>query len=468
VSDANDIPIRPGGPGHRPASFTLRSGADAESSAAMLDAANQSLAEALRITFWILQLGMVVIFALFLLSGFQAVRENETAIRLLFGRVTSDAPLPPGFQFSWPYPLGEMIKVNTGAVQLDLDESFWPSLTADQKKLPLQQLAAQGKGSLKPGLDGSLITADRALAHAKWTVVYTRAAPTSYAENILTEDESRIVRAAVERGVVQAVSGITIDDLLKQSSTDTSSVASRARQVAQESLDRIRSGIRIDQLTLREKTPPLPVFRSFNDVQSAEQQASQRREKAEGEAHDALNKMAGAAHPYLVARINDYEKAVELGDEPARARLMDEIERLMEGRPVEQDGRVLEALASGQVTAILNDARQYKTAVVNSRRAELAMFQAKLGQFRLNPRVVVHRDWSDALGVFLARENVEKFFNPPGMSTLEVLINRDPEIVKAIEKARKLKENIDAEKERERRFKEDRFRTDTGATVSSQ
>ena len=39
-------------------------------------------------------------------------------------------------------------------------------------------------------------------------------------------------RAAVEQGVVQAVSTIGIDDLLKQSSGDLGSVATRAREIA--------------------------------------------------------------------------------------------------------------------------------------------------------------------------------------------------------------------------------------------
>lgn len=463
MSDAgNPPPIRPvsGDPSHRPASVTLRASGAEDTTATMMDPANQSLAEALRITFWILQMAMLVIFGLFLLSGFQSIKENESGIRLLFGRVTG-SNLPSGFQFSWPYPLGELIKVNTGAVTVEIDEAFWPSLTSDQKRLPLQQLAAFGRQQLKPGTDGSLVTADRNLAHSKWTVTYVRSDPENNERNIFRDDEQKIVRAAVQRGVVLAVAETTIDDLLKQSASDQASVATRARTIAQESLDRMGAGIRLEQCSPREKTPPLFVFRDFNEVQSAEQRAGQLREAALGEARNTLNAVAGAAHPHLIDAIDDYERAVERQDAEAQARVLETLRHLLDGRPVEVDGARVEGLASGRVTSILSEARGYTTQVVTTRRTELANYKAKLEQFQLNPEVVINRDWSDAMIAFLSRDTVEKFFNPPGTTTLEILINRDPEIVKAIEQARKLAENLKAAREREERGREERFRTDT-------
>ena len=461
----------PVAPGHRPASVTLRQGEGAEAGS-MLDPANQSLAEALRITFWVLQLGMLVIFGLFLLSGFQTVKENEKGIRLLFGRVTSDEPLDPGFRFSWPYPIGELVKVGTrDAVQLEVDEAFWPSLTAAQKTQSIAELAPAGRLQLKPGSDGSLITSDRALAHAKWSVLYTRVDPALYARNIVHTDdpakdqEAKIVRAAVQRGVVQAMADTTIDDLLKQTSGEQGAVAERARVLAQATLDRVGSGLRIDALTLRDKIPPLSVVQSFTNVQSTEQQASQARERAEGEARMTLQSMAGAAHPYLMERIRGYEAATDTSNAAEQARLLTEINDLMDGRPVKQGERTMERLASGQVTQLLNEAVEYRSTVVSRRRGELALFKAKLEQFRLNPRVVVQRDWSDAMATLLARDSVEAFMLPAGMTSLEVLINPDPELRKAMEKARKLRENLEAAVEREHLAERDRTRTDTNKQV---
>src|SRR5207237_4941654 len=167
-----------------------------------LDPANQSLAETLGVVFKVLQFAMLALLVVFALSGFGQVRENESGVRLLFGRKTADG-LKPGFQPSFPYPMGELVKVDKGSVGLEIADSFWPRLTGEQGKMTTDQLATLGKGSLKPGEDGSLITGDENLAHAQWVVHYHRERPGVYIANILTDDEKAIVRPAVERGVIQ-------------------------------------------------------------------------------------------------------------------------------------------------------------------------------------------------------------------------------------------------------------------------
>jgi hypothetical protein len=140
----------------------------------------------------------------------------------------------------------------------------------------------------------------------------------------------------------------------------------------------------------------------------------------------------------------------------------------MDGRRVREGEVTLENRASGKVALLLNEARQYRDSVVSARRAEASLFRAKLEQFRLNPRVVVQRDWADALAVVLARDNVEAFMLPLGMNRLEVLMNSDPELRKAIEESLKQRQVEETERERERKRLEDRYKTDTGMTVNTQ
>ncbi|MFN0131314.1 MAG: SPFH domain-containing protein [Phycisphaerales bacterium] len=429
-----------------------------------LDPANQSLADALRLVFVLLQFSMLVLFALFAFSGFQTVRETESGVRLLFGRVTGER-LDPGPHLSFPYPMGELIRVDTGLVALEVDEAFWPAITEDQKRLTLQQVIQQNnKLSLKPGEDGSLITGDEAIAHAKWRVQYVRRDPRKFVQNVLPEAELDIVRAAVERGVVQAVAQIPLDDLLKQSPGETGSVASRARAIAQQSLDRIDSGISIEGLTLLDRTPPFFVYADFSGVQSAQQKASQRLTDAESTARNTLNAMAGDASIPLIAQIDRYETALATNDAAAQTQAMDAIQALFEGRPTSTSGEPLATGASGTVTAITNEARQYRSSVVSQRRAELDSFHAKLAQFKSNPGLVIQREWADAMAEFLSRDIVEVFALPPGRADdiTELWLNRDPAWVKAVESARKERELKRSENQRRLEQEQERFKTRTG------
>ncbi len=459
-----DQPSRPGESGpRRPASVTFRT--DRGDEASQLDPANQSLAEALSLVFKILQFAMLILFAAFALSGFSSVNENEKGIRLLFGRQTG-RDLAPGPYFSAPLPLGEMVKVDTGQVTLEIDETFWPQLSAEDRKKPIQDLAKMGKPSLKPGEDGSVLTADANLAHALWSVRYRRDSAFNYAQNVLPEAERPIVQAAVERGIVQAVSQVTIDELLKQSSSDQGSVATRARELAQESLDTIHSGIKIEQLTLKDKTPPFNVYGDFSKVQSAVQTAGAKRDKAQADARNILSAAAGEAYEPLIKLIDQYEQAIARNDAPGQAAVMANIRGIFEGREVKLGETTYRAkLVTGQATNIINDALQYRSSVVSQRSAELASFQAKLAQFKANPNVVIQREWADAMTVFLDKPLVEIFNLPLGTQVAELWINRDPDWVKqaaeAIRRARNLKAEEQRRLEQAREFYNTRTDTQT-------
>src|SRR6185503_3460290 len=52
-----------------------------------MDPANQSLAEALRLSFRVLQVVILVLIVLFMISGIQTVKEGQTGVMTRFGKV---------------------------------------------------------------------------------------------------------------------------------------------------------------------------------------------------------------------------------------------------------------------------------------------------------------------------------------------------------------------------------------------
>jgi hypothetical protein len=175
--------------------------------------------------------------------------------------------------------------------------------------------------------------------------------------------------------------------------------------------------------------------------------------------------MAGGAHQALVHQIDLYEQAVTRNDADAQAKIMDTIDAIFDGREVKVGDQVIPANAvTGQVSAILADARQYRSSIVNQRLAELNTFRAKLTQFKTNPDVLVQREWTDAMASFLDHPYVEIFSMPPGIAN-ELWLNRDPRIAKDYEKQRK---EAELKKEQEKRLleqAEERFKTRTDQTI---
>lgn len=450
----------------RAKSLTLRQGSEMESPGALMDAAHKSLADALRITFGLVQIGMVVLACLYVLSGFQSVKQNEQGIRLLFGKIDADG-LEPGFQFSLPAPLGELVKVNTGAESVDLDTEFWIHVSAADKDKPIDSLPKLPR--IDPEQEGAVLTGDGNIAHTQWKASYRRVKPGDYSKNIMPTDEAAIVKAAVQRGVVQAVAQTSIEDLLKQSASDRASVAATARDVAQGILDRARSGIVLEQLILKDKMPPIFVRDSFAKVQTAASNSGTEQDKARSERGQKLNKMAGAAAPALLSLIRQYELQTEKNDQPAAEAVLANIYKILDGEAVEVDGATVAAgAASGEVASILAQARLYRSEVVNQRQSELISFRAKLEQYKSNPLAMVNREWQEAISALYARENVQLMASPPGTRTLELLLNADPDILRDLDIRRKRKEAQDAAAEREAKQKQAQFDVDRGFKTKPQ
>ncbi|HBS29569.1 MAG TPA: hypothetical protein DEB06_09005 [Phycisphaerales bacterium] len=429
----------------RAASLTLRTDEDRESRAVSLEAANKSLADALRITYRLLQFVMAALVVLFVFSGFQQVNQAETGIRVDLGRIRGER-LEPGFQFSWPYPIGEIIKVQRGSQTVELDESFWPNLSPEDRRRAISELGS-GSGALTPGRDGALLTADQNLAHAQFSVVYELANPSANVRNLDPAFQRSVVRSAVERAAVAVVATIPIEDLLKrgtgtdQSGRRENSVESQVRARAQAALDTIESGLRINQVILRAAIPPLRVRREFDQVQSAQAEAAKQREQALGDRSKRLNEAAGSAHAPLLEMIDQYEAALQTGDRAGAEATLAQIDRVfdgaVEGGRVEVAGRTFEGVRlSGEVASMLSAARQHRSTIVQQAQRQAETFRAKLTQYRASPAVFLVSEWADALRAHLAGKEVEVLWAPPEAGSFEVLLSPDPELTRQKERDR--------------------------------
>jgi regulator of protease activity HflC (stomatin/prohibitin superfamily) len=465
VSDEHIDPIRQDDESRGAASVTLRSNEEASDAGALLDRANRSALDALRIAYTIMTWIMVGLLGLFILSGFQSVNESEKAVRLQFGKI-DNSNLGAGFQFAFPPPVGELVKIQTGQQTLRIDDAFYPRLNQQQRSQTLEQLASRGTfRSYNPAQDGSLITADQNLAHAKWQVLYERSNPTQWLTNIDQEHEEDLIRLSVERAVVRAMAEITVDDLVKQSAGSEGSVARRAEFYSQQSLDRLNSGIKIVRLDMIDPGPPINLFNDFAKVNSAQTNANTERERAIQDARTQLNSVAGGASTDLIELINRYEKATDLSNTESQDTLLAAIQSVFMGEAVtvepgsddESAIAVAEGSVSGMVTQLITGAETYRRQVRDEAQADLTRFNSKLEQYNTSRDVLISREWADAVGAFLRKDTVQAMFLPAGTNVLELLLNRDPQILRDQEKNKNRQDLIDANEERKELLNQQRL-----------
>jgi len=403
-----------------------------------MDPAQQSLAEALRITYRILQVVMLLLVVLFLGSGFQTIGASERGVKLTFGKVTV-ADVPPGSVWNWPYPVGEVVKVSTSQQRQNVRRSFFPELTPEQEQRPREQIAG-AKPTLIPGVDGSLITADGNIAHTRWEIAYRIDRAAEYINNIYQPDERDIILAAVERGVVRAIAEQEIDSLLRQVAasddsgvTGVSSLSTRVRIIAQDTLDQVNSGIVIEDVILTDRMAPLAVYKVFNEVTTAASNAARERETATQYKQSVLNAAAGQVHGALIEAIDEYELALATGNDALANERLDRINYIIDGGKVEYQGQMV--AISGEAASIMAKARDYRVKTIAEAKSAEKVFKAKHKSYTENPRVFLANELRSAWEVFIEKTSAEVAVFPAG-TDLSITLNRDPEIAEELERER--------------------------------
>ncbi len=425
----------------------------------LMDPATKSLADALRITYRLLMVAIAVLGVLYVGSGVQTVDENEVGVRVLFGKINA-SDLGPGVHPSAPRPLGELLKVETGTRTIDLLGEYWPMLTSDDDYRRGAEALQDGGGSdvLDPTVDGFSVTADASIVHTQWQVEYVRADAAKFIEWIGEEHEQAIVRAAVGRGVVHAISALTIDEVLRNAPDEGRapgtflSAELMATQRAQETLDQMNTGLRIVQLSMQSRSPPRRTIDQFRSVEKARSNAGEAIENAQRERRASLASVAGEAAEPLLALIGSYESALEGGRDDEAERVLAQIDEVLEGAPI--DGESGPVLATGKVRAILEGAKAERVTIASTAAQKLDRFEAALAAYEQNPALLLKQRWRDAVvtGFYDQRSSVEVQMLPESIKSLVLMINRDPEFKKGVGFTQRLMEGLRVQEERDRDF----------------
>jgi len=379
------------------------------------DPANQSLADALRASFRVLKLVMIVLVVLFLGSGLFIVDEQKEVVVLLrFGKVagvyTSDLHL------AWPYPIDEPIRVPTVLKTMMID-GFWLHIRDQDKGKDLSELSPRGKG-LDPAVDGALLTGDRGIMHLLLQAQYRIAKADLFVRNV--SDEARLLRSVLANAAVAEAARTTADRLWKEPGT----VAQAIKRRAQRTLDAVQAGIRLEDITADESYFPLQVKDEVLAVSQAENRARELKQKARKERQEKLNSAAGAAWQVLAKKI---EQLDQLPDGRQRDAVMKEIED------------ILVREAAGKAGERIKAAENQRARIVDDTLAQVRTFEELLQEYRLRPGLFRQRMRKNMLEELYAQSGVTKWILPSGVRQIVLWINKDP------------KETLDAERARAER-----------------
>ena len=402
--------------------------------ALQIDPAHQSLADALRVTFLILRVVMGVVVVLYLVSNMFNVDQGHRKVRLLFGGIQGEpgrqALEPGGPYFALPYPINEVLDIDVTPKQLSLDTEFWFEVSDADRTKRIDDLAGTAR-PLNPEKDGSLLTGDANIVHAKWSVIYAIRADrvVDYLQNVGVADTKdaqdqrveQLVRDAVEQGVVHTVAGMTADAFIR-SNIDLDAATARINT----HLDALGTGIAVSNLTPRDQIVPLAVRTAWQAVINADSERGKKIDDAQRERSRITAQTAGRAYDAVWGMIQNYERARATGDDAQIKQAGEALDQALTNLELQTPGGLVSI--GGEVAGIMNEARTYRTQIVQQARADSNEFLQLLPSYIETPRIVESRLWQSTKQKVLSNMNVESIYLPPGQIRLE--FNRDPDVRK--------------------------------------
>jgi len=275
------------------------------------DLAHQSLKDALKISFRILQIAMTIVVISFLCSGIYVVNQHESAMVLRFGKVIgtpADRIKTAGLHWAWPYPIDKIVKIPTSRIQsLTITDFQYFERTRSSKTSPPYENSHQRKNrhrhknsllipakSLKPGIDGYIICGDVNIVHANWVLRYKIVDPYYYHLNI--QDETKLLRTIFNNSVIATANGLDVDTVLRKGIEE---FRRKVENRTQAFLRKIVCGIELQRIDIEKVNPPQQVTKAFEDVIQAEQEHSQKINEAKSFAARLCNEAQGNASKIL-------------------------------------------------------------------------------------------------------------------------------------------------------------------------
>jgi membrane protease subunit HflK len=293
------------------------------------DAGTQALSDALKSSFAVVKVIMAGLVVLFLFSGFFVVRPQEKAIVLRFGVPVGGGDgklLGPGPHWAFPPPIDEVVRIPVGQVQTVNSSVGWYATTAASEAAGTEPPPGD---SLRPALDGYLLTGDENIIHLRATLRYRIEEPgLRYVLDLA--NASNLVENAFNNSLLYAAARYKVDDALTR---DQAGLREVARNRFEQLVARQQLGITEIQIDNMQVIPPRQLKDPFARVTEAEV----RRAKELNDARSYENQTISKARAEAESRRN-------LG-EAERTRLVEfvaaEVERFTNNLPAWRANREL-------------------------------------------------------------------------------------------------------------------------------
>ncbi len=241
----------------------------------------------------------IAVFAIWLSLGIYKVNPSENGVVLYFGKFSQVAS--PGLNYYLPYPVGQLIKKNVTAV--NIEEFGFSSL---ENKYLNRNLNAESL----------MLTGDENIVDVEFQIQWQISDIKDFVFNIA--DPYQSIRQSAESSMREIIARNPIANALSDGKLQ---IEDDAKNLLQEVLNSYASGIRIVKVQLRRVDPPSQVRDSFLDVQTAKADKEKEINQAQAYANDIIPRAKGLASQ-MKEEAEAYAKQVVANSEGEASRFL--------------------------------------------------------------------------------------------------------------------------------------------------
>ena len=229
---------------------------------------------------------VIVIFLVWLATGFYIVDQGSRGVVLTFGENT--AITLPGPRWHIPYPIETVEIVNQEQVR---------TIEVGYRSL--------GEGATQQLKESLMLTGDENIIDLQFAVQYNLKSVEDFLFNNRSVEGS--VRGAAETAIREVVGKSDMDFVLYEGREE---IAIKTKSLMQSILDLYQTGINITSVTMQNAQPPQQVQAAFDDAVKAKQDLERQKNEGQAYANDIVPKVRGTASR-LTAEANGYKISIE-------------------------------------------------------------------------------------------------------------------------------------------------------------
>jgi len=240
--------------------------------------------------YWSRRRILLILLALWVLSGVFLVQPDQQAVVTRFGAVQEKRVLP-GIHYALPWPIDSVTKLKVQQLQRLVIGGDIPDSVLGRSN----PLAAQ------------FITGDQNIINMRVVVQYSVSEPAAYLFG--TQDVAKAIGAAVEAELARRLAHRGVDSVL---TTEKVSIQDDTRAAAQKRLNDYKAGVSLSTVNIENISPPAEAADAFRDVTNARADTTRIVNEAEGYANDLIPRARGeaeqlrnSADAYKLSKVNN-------------------------------------------------------------------------------------------------------------------------------------------------------------------